>query len=277
MTITTRDQIIDGLGNNNNRIMWDKASISTQVVGQYCSLWRGTGVPAQGSIPSTAAYCTKGLTGALGFDNQTAPATSYLGYHDLLCGTANSNLEIHDRLAHMGGLVGNITTAQTVGINLSTINAGGAVPADRIGDPNYSDIMWFLEWYTATGATASNATVAVTYDDNSTGNLAVIAVGGTAIAASQCRQLISAVVGRFIKAVNTVTLSASTATAGSFGVTASRNRATMSVPIANKFEKFDWAALGLSEVPNDSCLAGMMLCSNTASGTVKGQGKIIHG
>ena len=277
MTITTRDQIIDGLANNNNRIIWDKASLATQVVGQYCSLWRATGVPAQGAIPSTAAYCTSALTGALGFTNQTGPATSYLGYHDLLCSTANSNLEIHDRIAHMGGLNGTLLTAQTVGIDLTTINAGGAIPAARRGDSNYSDIMWFLEWYTATGATASNATVAVTYDDGSTGNLAVIAVGGTAIAASQCRHLISAVNGRFIRGVTSVTLSASTGTAGSFGVTASRNRATMSVPIANKFEKFDWAALGLSEIPNDSCLAGMMLSSATSTGTIKGQGKIIHG
>ena len=65
MTITTRDQIIDGLANNNDRIMWDKASIATQVVGQYCSLWRATGVPGQGAIPSAAAYCTKALTGAV--------------------------------------------------------------------------------------------------------------------------------------------------------------------------------------------------------------------
>ena len=80
MTISTRDGIIDGLANNNNRSTWDKASLATQVVGQYCSLWRATGTPAQGAIPAAAAYCTKALTGAIGFDNQTGPATSYLGY-----------------------------------------------------------------------------------------------------------------------------------------------------------------------------------------------------
>lgn len=278
MTITTRDGIIDGLGNNNNRIQWDKASLGTQVVGQYCSLWRATGVPAQGSIPGAAAYCTKALTGAIGFTNQTGPATSYLGWHDLLCATANTNLEIHDRLAHMGGLVGNITTAQTVGIDLSTINAGGPVPSERLGDANYSDVMWFLEWYTATGATASNATVNVTYDDNSSGNLAVIAVGGTAIAASQCRgQLQPATNGRWIKAVNSVTLSASTGTAGSFGVTATRMRTSMSADIANKRQQFDWAALGFPQVPNDACLFGMLLSTATSTGTIKGQGKIVHG
>ena len=277
MTISTRDGIIDGLANNNNRIIWDKASLATQVVGQYCSLWRATGVPAEGAIPAAAAYCTKALTGAISFDNQTGPATSYLAYHTLLCGTANTNLEIHDRLAHMGGLNGTLLTAQTVGIDLSTINAGGAVPAERLGDANYSDVMWFLEWYTATGATASNATVNVTYHDGSTGNLAVIAIGGTAIAASQCRQLVPAVNGRFIRGVNSVTLSASTGTAGSFGVTATRQRASMSVPIANKVEIFDWAQLGFPEIPNDSCLAGMLLSTATSSGTIKGQGKIIHG
>lgn len=277
MTVTTRDQIIDGLANNNNRITWDKASLGTQVVGQYCSLWRATGVPAQGAIPAAAAYCTKALTGAIGFDNQTVPATSYLAYHTLLCSGANANLEIHDRLAHMGGLNGTLLTAQTVGIDLSTINAGGPVPAARLGDANYSDVMWFLEWYTATGATASNATVNVTYNDGTTGNLAVIAIGGTAIAASQCRQLVPAVNGKFIRGVNSVTLSASTGTAGSFGVTATRQRASMSVPIANRLEVFDWAQLGLPEIPNDSCLAGMLLSTATSSGTIKGQGKIIHG
>lgn len=277
MTITTRDQIINGLGNNNNRILWDKASIATQVVGQYCSLWRGTGVPAQGSIPAAAAYCTKALTGAIGFDNQTGPATSYLGYHTLLCGTANTNLEIHDRLAHMGGLNGTLLTAQTVGIDLSTINAGGPVAAARLGDSNYSDVQWFLEWYTATGATASNATVNVTYDDGSTGNLAVIAVGGTAIAASQMRPLISASNGKFIRGVNSVTLSASTATAGSFGVTATRQRAAMSAPLANVVYTFDWAQLGFPEIPNDACLMGILMSTATSTGTIKGQGKIIHG
>lgn len=277
MTITTRDQLIDGLGNKNSRILWDKASLATQVVGQYCSLWRATGVPAQGAIPAAAAYCTKALTGAIGFNNQSAPATSYLAYHTLLCGTANTNLEIHDRLAHMGGLNGTLLTAQTVGIDLSTINAGGAVPAARLGDANYSDVQWRLEWYTATGATASNATVNVTYDDASTGNLAVIAIGGTAIAASQMRPLIPAVNGRFIRGVNSVTLSASTGTAGSFGVTASRPRAAMSVPVANVVFPFDWAQLGFPEIPNDACLAGVLLSTATSTGTIRGQGKIIHG
>lgn len=277
MTITTRDGIIAGLGNNNDRVIWDKATLTTQVVGQFTSWWRSTGVPSQGAIPSTAAYCTKALTGAVSFANQTGPATSYLAYHTMMASVANTNLEIHDRLAHRGGLDGTVLTAQTVGIDLTTINAGGAVPAARLGASDYSDVQWWLEWYTATGATASNATVAVTYDDGSTGNLAVIAIGGTAIAASQMRQLLPAVNGRWIRAVTSVTLSASTGTAGNFGVTATRQRAAFSAETANRLYTFDWAQLGFPEIPNDACIMGISLSTATATGTLKGQGKIIHG
>lgn len=270
------NEIAYGLAVNNDRLVWDKASISTQVVGRFSSLWRATGVPGQGAIPTTAAYCTKALTGALGFTNQTLPVTSYIGWHTFNNSNANSNLEIHDRIAHMGGLVGNITTSQTVGIDLSTINAGGLVESSRLGDANYSDVQWFLEWYTTTGATASNATVAVTYDDGSTGNLAVIAVGGTAVAASQAIPLISAVAGKFIRAVTSVILSASTGTAGNFGVTATRPKCAMSNDIASKTQAYDWAQLGLPSIPNDSCLFGMSVATATTTGTVRGQGKIIH-
>lgn len=272
MTITTRDGMIAGLGNNNNRILWDKVSLGGLTIGQYASLWRATGLPSQGAIPVAAALCTKATVGAVGFDNQTAPATSYLAYHSLLCSQANTNLEIHDRLAHMGGLSGNTTAVQTVGVDLVTL----ALPAARDGDPNYSDICWWLEWYTATGATASNATVAVTYNDNSTGNATLVAVGGTVVGSSM-RQIQSASNGLFIKAVNSVTLSANTGTAGSFGVTATRQRTSMSVPIASKIEVFDWATLGLPEIPNDSCLMGIMMSTAATTGTIKGQGKIIHG
>lgn len=274
MTINSVDGILSALGNSSSRVVWDKASIANAAAGQLFSLWRATGTPAQGAIPAAAALCTSALTGAMGFANQTAPNTSYYGWQTIATGNATTTIEIHDRLAHMGGLNGTLTTAQTVGVDLSTL--GGGLPAARRGDANYSDVQWWLEWYTDTGATASNATVNVTYDDASTGNLAVIAVGGT-VRASRMIPLVPAVAGRFIRGVNSVTLSASTATAGSFGVTATRPRATVFTNVANKSEVYDWAQLGFPEVPNDACLMMVMLCTTTTTGTVRGQGKIAHG
>jgi hypothetical protein len=278
MTITTRDQLIDALANNSSRFVIDKASISNAVVGTYSSLWRANGQPGQGVTPTTAALATSATTGAIGFTNQTAPATSYLAWLAVNCSNAAVTLEIHDRIAQMGGLVGNVTTSQTV--NLDLTSGGLNPPAARLGDSNFSDIQWWMEWYTDTGATASNATINVTYNDGTSGDLTVVAVGGTLRASRMINLnglIPAASAGKFIRDINTVILSASTGTAGNFGFTATRLRTVLPLFVANKGETYDWALIGLSEVPNDACLMLIQLCSTTTTGTVRGGGKIAHG
>ena len=78
--ITNRDQLIDALANNSTRIVIDKASIANTVAGQYHSLWRATGQPGQGAIPTAAANCNQSTVGGMRFSQQTAPAKSYLAY-----------------------------------------------------------------------------------------------------------------------------------------------------------------------------------------------------
>lgn len=275
--ISSIDSIPNALGNNSSCIVIDKASIANMVAGNYASLWRATGQPAQAAIPTSSAICNSALLGAMGFANQTAPALSYLGWLFAACSNAASVLEIHDRLIHRGGLVLNVTTSQTVtGLDLSTIG----IAADRIGDTNYSDVQWWLEVYTDGGATASNATINVTYNDGTTGNLNVQAVGGTLRAGRMIpltRLIPTAQQGKFIRGVNSVILSASTGTAGNFGFTATRPRTVVDLPVANKSEVRDWAQLGFPNIPNDSCLQVVMICSTTSTGTVRGGGKIAHG
>lgn len=277
MAISTLDGIVNALGNNSSRIVLDKASIASQGAGTFVSLWRATGQPGQGAIPGAAAACNNALTGAVGFTQQTLPATSYGAYFEAATGNASMTVELHDRLAHMGGLNGTLTTAQTVGIDFSALSSDNM--GARIGDANYSDIQWWLEWYTATGSTAVTATVAVTYNDATTGTLSV------ALAATRPASLMipinglipAAGAGKYIRAITTVTLSATTATAGSFGVTATRPRLAIGTPIANYKVTADWAALGLPEILNGSCLFPVVITSTTSSGTVRGGGKIAHG
>lgn len=271
MTISTIDGLVNALANNSSRLVMDKASMANAVAGQLFSLWTASGVPGAGAAPTSAAVPTKATTGAFGFTNQTPPATSYLGWLVHQHSISASNLEFHDRLAHMGGLSGTVTSAQGA-LSLITSDPG----SDRLGDTNYSDVTWWLEIYTALGATGVTATVNVTYNDDSTGNLAAIALGATP-RAGRLYPLISAVSGKFIKAVNSVTLSATTGTAGNFGITATRQRASVSAPLLNKTEVWDWAALGLPNIANDACLFMVMLCSTTSTGTVRGQAKIAHG
>ena len=271
MTITTRDQLINALANNSSRVVIDKLSQGNAAAGQFFSLWTVGGVPGAGANPTTAAVPTNATAGSVGFANQTAPATSYLAWLVVSTQTAGSAIEIHDRLAHMGGLSGTVTTAQGA-LSLVTTDPG----ADRRGDANYSDVQWWLEIYTDLGATGVNATVNVTYDDASTGNLAAIALGATPRRA-RMYPLISAVAGRFIRAVNSVTLSATTGTAGNFGITATRQRTVVSTLVANKPETYDWAQLGLPNIDNNSCLQFIVVCNTTSTGTIRGQGKIAHG
>lgn len=279
MTITTRDQLIDAMANNSSRIIFDKASIASQTANSFCSLWRATGQPGQGAIPTAAAVCNDSLLGCLQFAQQTAPATSYLTILDGVTSNAAMTLEIHDRLMHMGGLSGTVATAQTVGINISANLATDDLGA-RKGDANYSDVQWWLEWYTATGATVVTATVNVTYNDSSTGNLTAQSLAATRPASHMIplNGLIPAAAsGKYIMAVNTVTLSATTGTAGSFGVTATRYRAAIFHPIANARFTADWAALGVPEIVNNSCLFGVMITSTTSTGTLRATGKLSHG
>ena len=187
-------------------------------------------------------------------------------------------LEVHDRLRHMGGLNGTLTTAQTVGMDLNGVTADNMV--ERIGDSNYSDVQWWLEWYTDTGATALTATVNVTYNDGTTGNLTGVILAATRRASfmQPLNGLIPAgVAGKFIRAVNSVTLSATTGTAGNFGVTATRLRGTLFIPIANAKYGADWASLPISTIPNSACPFIAVLASTTATGTLRGGGKIAHG
>lgn len=277
MTIATRDQLIDALANNASRLVLDKATLTGQVAGAYSSMWRATGTPGQGAIPAAAAICTKALTGAIGFTNQTAPTKSLLAWLWAVCSNNATTLEIHDRIAHMGGLNLTLTTAQTVGVDVQNLG----VDAERLGSATFDDLQWWYEIYTAGGATASNATFNVTFDDGSTANLGtVLAVGGT-LAASRLFSLdalkSTAQQARKIRGVNTVTLSASTGTAGSAGVTVTRPRTVLPMSLANFSNVADWAATGLPDIPNDSCLLLIVLPSTTSTGTIRGGGKIAHG
>ena len=279
MTITTRDQLINALGNNSSRVILDKASITSQTAGSFASLWRATGMPGQGAIPAATAACINTTTGAINFTQQVSPATSYLAYLESMNSNAAMTLEVHDRLAHMGGLSGTLTTAQTVSMDFSTLSGSNGIAA-RMGDANYSDIQWWLEWYTDTGSTATTITVNVTYNDGTTGNLTAASIAATRRASYMLplNGLIPAAAsGKRIRGVNSVTFTATTGTAGALGVTATRPRASLYCPLANTKWSADWANLPLSDIPNDSALFVLVMPGTTSTGIIRGNAKVLHG
>jgi hypothetical protein len=273
MAITTRDQLIDALGNNSSRILFDKASLTSAAAGQYFSLFKAAGFPAVGVNPTTAAICNQSTQGAMTFTNQTSPSKSYLSYLFAAGGNALTNVDLVDRLCNMGGLSGTSITAQTVNLDPVALS----VPSERYGSADLSDIQWWLEIYTALGATGVNATVNVTYTDTTSGNLTAIALGTTPRQGRLYPLNGLTTSGKIIEKINNVTLSATTGTVGDFGFSCTRNRTSVSMPVANYQGTFDWAQLGLPTIANDSCLMFTMLCTTTSTGTLRGGGKIAHG
>ncbi|MBN8428526.1 MAG: hypothetical protein J0L65_13755 [Xanthomonadales bacterium] len=262
------------IGYLENKQLVSKASLASQTAGTWVSLWRATGYPAQGAIPGAAAVCTDTTTGAHPLPTSTAGAQYWAG-HTIRSGNSGMLTIAYDRLAHMGGLVGNVATAQNANIDLATLG----VSAARIGASDYTEIDWWLEWYTATGSTAVNATVNVTYSDASTGNLNTISLAATRPAGfcTNLREYLpTAKAGLGIKGVNTVTLSATTGTAGSFGVTAGRLISEATTLVANYPTTERFAASAMPDIRDDSCIAWTVMTSTTSSGTLVGAFSVIR-
>ncbi len=275
MTITSLDQLVDAMGNLSQSVLINKASIATQLAGGFSSLWRATGNPAQGAIPGAAAVCTSALLGAIPLNNPGGGRALYLARAFLLSANNATDVQYHDRLAHMGGLSGVLTTAQTVGVDVS--GAGDNLP-NRRGGTDYADVQWWAEIYTAIGTTAVTCTVTYTNAAGTTGRTTTFTIGG-ASPANQPSRLFPIIGngGEYIQSIQSVQLSATTGTAGSWGITATRALAGLSLGLANAGVVADWQYLGLPRVHDSACLMLVMIPGATSTGLLYGTAKIVEG
>jgi hypothetical protein len=285
MTISTINELETALNAQFSKYYSAKTdtlpTASQAVVGGFHSFWRATGVPAQAAVPAntTAAVLNNTTLGAISFMQQTSPKQSYLATLAASSSASGTTLEIHDRLAHCAGLTADGPNTFTInGFDFSTLTTSNLT--NRIGDANYSDIQWWLEWYTGqTGGDAANATINVTYNDGTTGTLSVVAIGGT-IRASRMIPLNSLIVaadsGKYIRAVNSVQVGDTNATSN-FGITATRYRAAIRMPVLNKVYSNIWAETGLPEIYNESCLFPVCIATSANMGNIRIDGNIVHG
>jgi hypothetical protein len=250
MTITTLDGLLSAIASNRNRLQISKAQITGQVSGAQTSFWRSAGIPAAGAIPTVAAVCTNALLGAFPYTNPTGGASAYLS-RLAIAATIVGGVEVHDRLMHMGGLNGTLTTAQTVGVDLNA-NSGTSNLLQRLGASDYSSVQWFIEDYTTLGVTGVNATVSYTDQNGTAGKTVVVALPASTANGRYIQIVPNA--GDNIRSIETITLSATTGTAGNFGVTASVERTSINCGVVNQLFISDWAQLGLPQIYDNSCL-----------------------
>ena len=263
---TSESSVINGLARCTiNGFSQDiaKATITT-VSGFDYSGWTCGGNPAAGVAPTTWAHPTQATLGALNprYINPAAGTTCRILAVSFRPSVANQPYIVRDRIGHMAGLSGTSVAAQTVTATLTTPAADGRCEAGG------GDVDWWIEIYTALGSTGINMTCAVTYSDNSTGNV-VVAIPASVPAFRRYRIPPSS--GNLsIKAISTLTNSATTGTAGNYGITATERKIQFSVATANTEWNADWALTNMPDIGSNACLELSTFAVGTAFGTMTG-------
>ena len=260
MAINTQDKLVAALAAGGNTYAILKPTIANLAAGQWFSTWRALGYPTQGAIPTAAAVCDDTLQGTI-----PLPSFGGLDCHLLASAMANSiigQLFLADRLAHMGGLSGTVITAQTVNVAIATPASNGRCLASG------ADVHWGITVYTDMGSTSVNASVAYVDQDDNARTAPAISLGATP-RAGRIYPIIP-LAGTTIKSVTSVTLSATTGTAGNFGVTAWKLLATQGQNVAYAASMRDYATLGMPEIQESTCLEIIGVTSTTSSGQIVG-------
>ena len=262
MAIVSLDQL---LAASNQLKSFGKVSMTAKAAGTFQSLWTAAGLPAAGANPGSLAMVipTSATAGALRFVN---PATG-LSYISKISSSQQTigTLILYDRIAHSSGLNGTLITAQAVN--------GAALTRHTTGE----DVELFLEVYAATGATASSVTISYTNSAGVAGRTTpAVAMQVTPVAGQMLPiPLQSGDTG--IRSVQSVTLSASTATAGNFGITLVKRIAEIPITVAGTGVVLDPFALGFPKIEDNACLSFMVVTSTTSTGFITGTINIAQG
>jgi hypothetical protein len=222
MPVTSVDQLVAAWSDTTavgNQFIFFNVTSSAENTGSYnpaadswTEHWRIDyyGSKSAGATPTTVVAPTSATAGAFQYADATAGTNYVTGftYHG-----DRSNMScamLYDRLLHIGGLSGTVTTAQTVGGTL-TRNTGGE-----------GNQIW-IEIWADIGATDTTITASYTNQD------------GTASRTTQTRAFGDGVNGSYrslqlrlqdgdtgVRSVQSVTVLASTGTAGNFGVCIAR-------------------------------------------------------
>ncbi len=246
MAITTRDGLIASMTAGQQYLI-AKNSSGTSMSGRLFSLWTSTGAPTAGATPSTATTCDRTTQGAIPLPAPSGSNTWYLHGFEMTNGATPVAVALYDRAAHMGGLSGTVTTAQTVDVSAPARFASKA------------GVYAYLECYTSLGSVAS-ATVTMSYtnQDGTSGRTGTLSGG---IPASMIGRTL---LGPFelegtdtgVSSVQTVTSTTSTTTAGNFGITLGRRvvAGMMTGSTSGGGFRLGYAETGLPDVGASPCL-----------------------
>lgn len=245
-------------GNPENLFVYKDGRIGTgvavnTVAGRITSLWQYNGQPSGGVVPTIGMVPDNTTVGGLLQNNPGVGKQKWLLGMTASCLNAGTLL-MYDRLAHNGGLSGTVITAQSVNlsINRNTTGIGNQIQA---------------EVYAGIGTTSRNITATYVNENDETKTTLVTTIG--AIGFNETGRVITLPLAsgdKGVKSVTSIQLSASTGTAGNFGINIVNPVAIMPLSIVGVGSVRDFIS-GLPSIPlieNGACLYFTWLASTTA-------------
>lgn len=239
-------------------------TVDTWAAGLLYSTWKYDGFPGPGATPTTVVAPTNSSAGAIPFTDPGGGREKWLMSASLATVSSSvAHLFLYDRLLTIGSLDGTVTTAQTVGGSL-TRHTGGA-----------GNQIW-IEIYSAVGTTARTITASYTNQAGTSGRTtqATIFGGSTGTVGNDDRAMIQLPLqagDTGVQAVASVTISATTGTAGNFGVTVASPIAFLAFDEnGGAVRNFATGMPGLPEVEAGACLATALFAITTTEVPVFG-------
>jgi len=244
MSLANYAAYVDKVRHPFQELQTTKIAIST-VAGRLSSLWTAT--PLAGTSPTTPVAPNRLTAGAIPLlENSTVVQR----LAQVECGRGEiGSLIIVDRLSHQGGLSGTTTGAQTTNLPTAALT-------------RYADgyrVFAALEIYGMIGTTATTVTISYTNQANVPTRISpATAIGATGNNEANRFILIPLAAGDTgVRSVESVTLAATTGTAGNFGVTLFMP--LMLLPLPTRQPVWLDSILGLGgnmpQIPNDACLS----------------------
>jgi hypothetical protein len=231
------------------------------VAGRWQSLWMYDGSPSGGELaPTTVAVPTNATPGSLRQLDPSGGRQKWMVGVDAVASAAGTLL-VYDRLLHMSGLLATNLGAQTVGGTLTRNTTG-------VGNE-----IW-VEINTLIGVTATTITASYTNQDGTSGRTTqAAAFGGTGLREAQRiirLPLQSGDTG--VRAVASVTIAASTGTAGDYGVVVARPLLSVPLPTTGVLSTKDLISgfPAMLEVDSGACLTMAWLANGTVAPALYG-------
>lgn len=239
----------------------------TTVGGRLYSFWATA--PNAGAAPTTAAVPTNTTAGAIGELNATG--IQRLAQMEMSQGNGGYVM-VCDRLSHQGGLSGTVTTAQTTNLPTAALTRY----TSGVG------VFAALEIYTIIGTTGTTVTMSYTDQGGTNGQTSgAFAIGATQFReASRFLMMPLAAGDTGVRSVESVTVLATTGTAGNFGVTLFKPLFIVPMPAAGGQQVLADSILGLCgnmpEIVSNACLFYVYMANTTSSGVMQNVLKFIE-